>query len=294
MTRGRPIIFGEVLFDRFPDGSEVLGGAPFNAAWHLQGFGAAPLLVSRIGDDAAGRRVLRAMRDWGMDTAAVEIDPSHATGSVAIELTAGEPRYRIEPDQAYGHIAATEPAGLARPGLLYHGSLALWRRQSRQALDALAGRLAVPVFLDVNLRPPWWQAEAVASWLDRATWAKLNLDELNQLAAGPAPALERAAALCRQRRLQRLVVTLGGEGAFAVDPDGRCETVRPTAATAVVDMVGAGDAFAAVLMLGLLSGWEFAATLRRAQAFASAVVGVRGATVADAGFYRRFLDLWQA
>ena len=34
---GVPIIFGEVLFDIFPDGNQVLGWAPFNAAWYLQG-----------------------------------------------------------------------------------------------------------------------------------------------------------------------------------------------------------------------------------------------------------------
>ena len=35
-------VFGEVLFDVFPDGKQVLGGAPFNVAWHLQAFGIAP------------------------------------------------------------------------------------------------------------------------------------------------------------------------------------------------------------------------------------------------------------
>ena len=34
----RPVVFGEVLFDCFPDGSRVLGGAPFNVAWHCQAF----------------------------------------------------------------------------------------------------------------------------------------------------------------------------------------------------------------------------------------------------------------
>jgi len=37
-----PVLFGEILFDRFPDGREVLGGAPFNVAWHLRGFGLDP------------------------------------------------------------------------------------------------------------------------------------------------------------------------------------------------------------------------------------------------------------
>jgi fructokinase len=291
---GRPLVFGEVLFDRFPDGSEVLGGAPFNVAWHLQGFGVAPLLVSRIGADPAGERVLEAMRGWGMDTTAIQVDRCRATGLVAIELDDGQPRYRIDPDQAYGHIAAAPLDDRVRPALLYHGSLALWRAESRRAVDELVRRFALPVFVDVNLRPPWWQAPAVASWLDRATWAKLSLDELDRLAAGEAPAAERAAALCRQRRLQRVAVTLGGAGAISVGGEGECEAVRPAAATEVVDTVGAGDAFSAVLMLGLLAAWDVGTTLRRAQEFASAMVGVRGATVADPGFYQRFLAAWRA
>ncbi|NIV35790.1 MAG: carbohydrate kinase, partial [Anaerolineae bacterium] len=61
----RPVIFGEVLFDEFEDGSAVLGGAPFNVAWHLQGFGLNPLFISRIGTDALGAQVQQQMRDWG-------------------------------------------------------------------------------------------------------------------------------------------------------------------------------------------------------------------------------------
>ena len=51
----RPVLFGEVLHDCFPDGSRVLGGAPLNVAWHLRALGLDPYLVSRVGDDAAGR-----------------------------------------------------------------------------------------------------------------------------------------------------------------------------------------------------------------------------------------------
>ena len=49
-----PLIFGEVLFDVYPDGTEILGGAPFNVAWHLQGFGVSPLMISRVGKRIAG------------------------------------------------------------------------------------------------------------------------------------------------------------------------------------------------------------------------------------------------
>ena len=63
-------VFGEVLYDCFPDGKEILGGAPFNVAWHLSGFGQSPLFVSRVGDDPAGREIRGRMRrgDWRFGT----------------------------------------------------------------------------------------------------------------------------------------------------------------------------------------------------------------------------------
>jgi hypothetical protein len=70
-------IFGEVLFDCFPGGRRVLGGAPFNVAWHLRAFGAAPRLISAVGDDPQGEQVRRAMQDWGMDTSS----PANRSGS---------------------------------------------------------------------------------------------------------------------------------------------------------------------------------------------------------------------
>ena len=69
MTDGNhaiPVIFGEVLFDCFPDGNSVLGGAPFNVAWHLQAFGLSPIVISSIGDDELGKKVKSAMLDWNM------------------------------------------------------------------------------------------------------------------------------------------------------------------------------------------------------------------------------------
>ena len=68
----RPLIFGEVLFDEFPDGSCVLGGAPFNVAWHLQAFGLQPLFISALGEDEAGQQIVAAMRAWGMDLSGVQ------------------------------------------------------------------------------------------------------------------------------------------------------------------------------------------------------------------------------
>ena len=131
----RPLIFGEVLFDRFPDSSVVLGGAPFNVAWHLHAFGLKPLMVSRIGNDALGRRVEAAMRDWGMDCSGMQTDSTHPTGSVEVSFVEGEPSYEIAQGVAYDFIdASVLPQPDDGEWLLYHGSLALRHSCSAAAL----------------------------------------------------------------------------------------------------------------------------------------------------------------
>ena len=291
-ANARPILFGEVLFDRFPDGAEVLGGAPFNVAWHLRGFGEDPLFISRVGKDDAGRQVRLAMTAWGMDSAGLQTDPAHPTGAVRIELRGGEPHFEILPDQAYDLIYLADMPELEHPAFLYHGSLALRRPESRTTLETLLRHFDMPVFLDVNLRPPWWAVADILRWVARADWVKLNQDELDKLDPGEDDLAARARRFLGHYDLQKLLVTRGGEGALAMSATGEAESVRPAAATRVVDTVGAGDAFTSVFVLGQLRGWPLAATLERAQGFASAIVGIRGATVADRAFYQQFLDAW--
>ncbi|HRV09486.1 MAG TPA: PfkB family carbohydrate kinase, partial [Acidobacteriota bacterium] len=93
--RGRPVVFGEVVFDLFPDGSEVLGGAPFNVAWHLKGLGERPLMITRIGDDQRGRAILDRMLSAGLDVAGVQMDEEHPTGTVRVLLDSAGPRFQI-------------------------------------------------------------------------------------------------------------------------------------------------------------------------------------------------------
>jgi fructokinase len=288
-----PVVFGEALFDCFPDGGEVLGGAPFNVAWHLAAFGAGPVFISRVGEDPLGARIEAAMRQLGMTTVGLQRDPTHPTGTVQVELEGGEPTYDIVAGSAYDFIETgalpTPPTG----GLLYHGTLALRNADSAAALERLRADTDA-VFLDVNLRPPWWSAEQVQTLLSAARWVKLNADELAMLApAGDSPE-SRAEALMERHALERVYATLGAAGAFALTDDGTLEQISPGKGVEVVDAVGAGDGFVAVLILGLLRGWTLGDTLERAQTFASAIVGRRGATIADPDFYAGFMDLWSA
>ena len=354
-----PCFFGEILFDVFPDGREVLGGAPFNVAWHLQGFGLNPILISRVGADVAGERIRAAMAAWGMRLDGLQTDPVHPTGRVTVSLRDGEPSFDIVADSAWDFIAADELPELT-PAIVYHGSLALRNPVSAAALDVLlsrcgagptpprpgptaplpgaaanpppadrrAGTRVRPLrFVDVNLRPPWWHAEEVRRLLDGADWAKLNQDELAWLtpasgmdpafsagqgetasareadppsaAQRPAPlraaeraTIARAAGALRARHgLTGLVLTRGAAGALGLMASGETAQVSPKPAP-LVDAVGAGDAFTAVILLGLLRDWPLSLTLDRAQTFASRIVQLRGATAPDRALYQDLCLAW--
>lgn len=287
-----PVIFGEVLFDCFPDGNSVLGGAPFNVAWHLQAFGLSPLMITSIGEDELGKKVRSAMQDWQMNTTGLQLDPEHPTGSVDIAFDDGEPRYTIVEHRAYDYIDSALLPAPAENSVLYHGSLALRNKNSREALLKLKQHHSGTIFLDVNLRDPWWQKEYVLKLADDADWVKLNEDELLQLGSGVADIKSQADKFIDIHRLKGLVITLGEKGAVALTDDGGYAEVLPSQTLEVVDTVGAGDAFTSVLILGLTNEWPLDITMQRAQEFASLIVGQQGATVHDQAFYQDKVTEW--
>ena len=291
MTRSNElIIFGEVLFDCFPTGETVLGGAPFNVAWHCQAFGSRPRLISRVGDDAHGKTILAAMQTWGMNTAAIQTDPMHPTGRVAVTLVENEPQYDIVPECAYDFIDADKIESAGTGGILYHGTLGLRHGASRAAFERLTQNPELSIFLDVNLRSPWWRQAEVCHWLKQARWVKLNQDELCQLGFFAGNVRDALAAMLEQFQLEQVILTRGEQGATVMTADGECRSIAPEQAPVVVDTVGAGDAFSAVYVHGLSSGWSISRTLAAAQRFASQVVGMRGGTTTDPTFYQAFSD----
>jgi len=297
--QNRPLIFGEVLFDSFPDGKVTLGGAAFNVAWHLRGFGLNPLLISRAGDDAQGKRVLEAMRSWGMDVRGVQFDDERPTGSVLVEVERGEPSFTILPQQAYDFIdretvfRACENESFS---LLYHGTLIARNSASFEALQALRELATLPAFVDINLRSPWWSGEIVESTLRGARWGKMNSAELGEIVNDPVLTQETiedaACELCQRYGLELLVITLGAEGAWFITESGASYAPAPVVER-IVDTVGAGDAFSAVILLGLAQQWPLPLIQQRALEFAAAVCRIPGAISEDKAFYTGQLTRWR-
>ena len=301
---GRPVVFGEVLFDHFEDGASVLGGAPFNVAWHLRGFGLSPLFISRVGTDPPGFHVRERMEAWGMDITGLQNDPDLPTGAVNVTLRQGQPEFSILPDQAYDNIqwppakaCLVEDAGF----FFYHGSLAARSEVSHETLRSIRQFWNPPTLVDVNLRPPWWNRPQVTALLEGAQWVKLNQEELAKLMGGEPGELSglraMAAGLAELDSARQVVVTRGEQGACILCRGPQGFTAEPLnhqapQGIAVVDTVGAGDAFSAILILGLYRGWSVPMVLERAVLFSAAVCGIRGAVSDDPAFYAGYRAQW--
>lgn len=288
------VVFGEVLYDCFPKGEEVLGGAPFNVAWHLQAFGDDPFFISRIGNDPRGQHIVSEMRQWGMDLSQLQVDSFHPTGEVKVILKDGEPHYEITENCAYDFIKKDEVQPLPEKRILYHGTLGVRSHSSSNALSLLKEGEATSVFLDVNLREPWWKEEDVAYLLEAACWVKLNQDELKQLGYEETDVKQAMKRFLDAFHLKQLILTCGSEGAKVLDNQGGFYEVVPEFVTNVVDTVGAGDAFTSVYLHGLLHDWPVDKTLQLAQTFASRIIGLRGATTNDMSFYENILTNMEA
>lgn len=270
---------GEVLWDSLPSGLN-LGGAPFNVACHLQALGVPVGVVSRVGADAPGRDALREMARRGIGTELVQVDAARPTGLVNVDVAdPRNPTYEIVEPAAWDAIELTD-ALLRRAGdarYLVFGSLAQRHPITRATVARLLDTPATRVF-DVNLRPPHVDAEIVRRCLQRADVVKLNHDELRQLAAWyglPAGAREAAGAMATAFGCRLVCVTRGPDGA-ALWHDGAW-TEHPGFDVEVADTVGAGDAFLAAVLAGLLAGASDRALVERANLLGAYVATQVGA-----------------
>ena len=269
------IVWGEVLWDRFPTGDQ-LGGAPANVAWHLGQAGGWAQLVTRIGNDADGERAIAALEDL-VDTSLIQVDPERATGEVTVRVEGGEPRYTLHAGRAWERIACTEAvaAAIASAGVFVYGTLsqrtpeglAEWRR----AADVAKRCLRV---CDLNLRAGDQNSPAIADALAVADLVKVNDKEVAALRDW----LGWADPIAKLRERTRVLAVTHGAAGSTLYGEGTEIELPGVGAPGGGDNVGCGDAYLAILVYGLTGGWDLAASGRAASRWAAAVAGVRGAT----------------
>ncbi len=285
---------GEILFDVFPS-YRRLGGAPYNFAFHLKMIGFPVRFISRVGNDRDGQRVKATLGGIGFDLQDIQTDPQRATGKVAIQLNArGVPDFTILPDAAYDNIDPPSPHGGLFSGceLIYYGTLA---QRSQRGFSTIQGLLdfrppGCKCFYDVNLRPDNYSARTVRTSLEHADILKLNEEELSVINAMVGIASETSAEELRHRYgIEMVALTRGSEGATLFTESGRYDAEAQPVDN-LVDTVGAGDAFAAVLAAASLCRLPPDHIVKVATSFAARLCAVEGAIPGDRTIYSEVIQ----
>ncbi len=279
-----PILgLGEILWDLLPDGPQ-LGGAPFNFTFHCHQLGWPAVMVSRIGRDPLGDTIGQRLDTAHLDASQVQIDDVHPTGTVAVTLDAtGQPSYTIRENVAWDHLARGPglQALAATAAAVCFGSLAQRNPVSRATIQNVLGAATTArrVF-DVNLRQHFWSRELLEQSLHVSHWAKLNADELRTLAdlfhLESSSEVAMVEALRQRFDLELVCLTRGGDGCLVRTASKVIE--EPGIPVNVVDTIGAGDAFTAGLVVGVLQGRLLGEAVRWANRLAARVASSKGAT----------------
>ncbi|WP_247706845.1 sugar kinase [Streptomyces liliiviolaceus] len=284
--------------------SMAVGGAESNVACGLAGLGRRAAWLSRLGDDPFGSRILAELTARGVDVSAVETDPERPTGvyfkDPAPDPEAGPGHTRTyyyrggSAASAMGPDLARHPA-LRRARILHLSGVAAALSEScARLLEALlVGRddhagSGPLVSFDVNHRPALWRrgghdspaaarsllalaraADIVFVGRDEAEelWGTARPDDIAELLA-PAPAVVVKDA---EHGATSYVADSSGAASYA----GRLRTFVPSLPTKVVEPVGAGDAFAAGYLTGVLEERDERSRLRLGHLAAAAALRTR-------------------
>ena len=287
---------GELLWDELPGGRR-LGGAPANFAVMAARLGVHGVIASRLGEDEPGSAARELLGTLPVDSRFLQTDSERATGTVSVTFAEGQPQYTIHEPVAWDALALT-PAWLelaGRADAVCWGTLAQRSATSEETIHGFlaATRADCLRIFDVNLRAPFFTAEAVQRSLRKATLLKLNDGEMPHLLslAGLEAATESTLAGDRERAealvvdarrvlsahpcLQTVAITLGAHGSLLVTRD---ETLHHEGIAArVIDTVGAGDSFTAALVVYRLLGESLAMQSEAANRWGAWVAGQSGA-----------------
>lgn len=274
---------GEILWDMLPEGRQ-LGGAPANFAYHVHALGVPATVVSCVGQDALGEEVRERLASWNMDTRTLDTHPDYPTGTVTVRLDEnGSPQYTIHENVAWDHIRWREElAQLAsQTAAVCFGSLGQRSPVSRETIQRFLCEVpadSLRVF-DINLRQHYFNEDILAASLNAANLLKLNHEELPVVASLfglSGEPLEILRALLSRFSLDLIAMTRGGQGSLLITPGEVLE--HPGVPAEVVDTVGAGDAFTAALIMGVLHREDLETIHEKANRLAAFVCAHAGAT----------------
>jgi fructokinase len=250
------VCFGEILWDVLPTGA-VPGGAPMNVAYHLKKLGINPALITRVGLDDEGKKLIQLMERNEISTDFFQMDFELFTGKVNAKVELNhEVMYEIVKPVAWDNIQWDDSFEtlLFNARYFVFGSLIARSEKSRDTLYKLL-EIAKYKVLDINLRSPHYTRKIIEKLLDNVTLLKLNLAELELITGWFTDfknEIDRIRILQDKFHIPNILVTKGSNGSLLIAEDLTFE--HPGFRVEVEDTIGSGDASLAALIIKLMQG----------------------------------------
>ncbi|WP_316670574.1 carbohydrate kinase [uncultured Propionibacterium sp.] len=298
------VVCGEALIDLIPDNS-VPGttqsslwqahsaGGPLNTAVALARLGLPAQFLGRLGGDGFGAQLRShlAVNDVGLDLAVQTESEPTSLAIVSVDST-GQATYTFHlRGTANFNWAPQEFPELGADDWLHTGSLMAVVEPGRSALLDYLSTTPAGLSFDLNVRPTVQPDRRLYGELldpflkvlgERGGVVRASDEDLHWLDPSSGSSARRIAAdLAATYGLELVVVTTGGEGAFAVGANREPVSV-PGLPTAVADTVGAGDTFTAGFLKVWLEEKNLVGAMRSGCAAASIVCSRIGANPPDA------------
>ncbi len=256
-----------------------IGGGAANTAVDLARLGVSTAVSARVGDDAFGRFACQSLKEAGVSTEHVLIDPHRPTSQTLIVNVRSQDRRFIHSQGAnLGFVAADLDAVLEHPPRVLHIGYFLILPNLRA--DELALRFerarsaGVITVLDVATPGPGHYLEALERVLPHTDVFVPNSDEAELITSVADPVLQ--ASLFSRMGARRVVITRGDQGVVSISSE-----LKVRLASYPIDFVdgsGGGDAFNAGYIAGLLEGRSELDCLKLASALGASCVRKVGTT----------------
>jgi ribokinase len=246
---------GETIFGR--DFSLGFGGKGANQAVAARKCGADVMMIARVGDDMFGEATIQNLKAFGIDTTHVLVTPGVSTGVAPIFVdSTGQNRIlvvkgandRLTPDDVY----AAKDAILSADKVVFQLEIPLLTTFKALQFTKKHG-------ISTIFNP----APAQVLDLKDADYVIPNETEAEIISGMPVRSLDDARICAKKLGLNRLIITLGANGALFGD------THIPAFPVEAVDTTGAGDAFIGSLAVFLSSGYSESEAISRANLYAA-------------------------
>ena len=279
---GRPI-------DQFPEKGKLAlfdeleihtGGCANNTALALARLGISAGAMGKIGTDAFGDLILQALTDNGVDATGIRQDADVSTSFTFVAIASDGERTFYHYIGANGELCEADLNWeLIKTTKILHiaGALVMPRFDGAPMANVLreTKRLGITTSLDTAYDATGKWMETLEPCLHHVDIFMPSIVEAQQL-TGLSECREIAQFLRNHYSIQTIAIKMGENGSYISTPE--TEFSVPAYPVNVLDATGAGDAYVAGFLAGIIMGWDLEATGELASATGAACVTAIGTT----------------